>query len=245
VQSRLRLISGKLVDVLNLGPGDVLAYDIAWALAQTNRYNGHTPVQWSVLSHVGLAYLLASSECQQQGRAMNPYDALGLLLHDAAEAYIGEMVGPLKNTEYMENYRQLEKRVLTAILFRFGINPNADPYPIDWEFVKRYDKQAAHVEYYHFHPELRGTEGMIPPVYPLNRYPKLALAKPEQFLSVLKPMAINVGAENVGALFALPEKLHPYIQTHQEESEAQETSREGDDQLPAPPDLSSVENLHI
>ncbi len=244
MQTKLRLISGKLVDVFNLKPEDITAYDIAWALSQTNRYNGHTPVPWSVLSHVGLVYLLGSAEAQRQGKPLNPYDALGILLHDAAEAYIGEMVGPLKNTEYMTNYRELEKRVLNVILTRFGVRPGTSPYPINWELVKRYDNQAAHVEYYNFHPELRGTGHMIPAVYPLNKYPPMALARMEHFLEVLKPATINVGADDIAELFQLPETLAPYVAS-QRDAQVEPVYIEGEETLPSAPDLSSVENMHI
>jgi hypothetical protein len=85
---------------------------------------------------------------------------------------------------------------------------------------------------------------MIPPVYQLNRYPPLALARPEHFLEALKPVVINVGAEDIAQLFQLPETLVPYVAA-QKEQQAEVEVRDGDSELPSAPDLSAVENLRL
>lgn len=59
--------------------------DIAHALALTNRFAGHTRVPYSVAEHCVRASML------------KPGDPLTLLLHDAQEAYIGDMNTTLKH----------------------------------------------------------------------------------------------------------------------------------------------------
>lgn len=94
---------------------DVHPMDIAHALSMTCRYGGHAREFYSVAEHsVLLSFAVA------------PEHALWALLHDAAEAYIGDMVRPLKHADAMSNYREAEVVLLWRIAERFGI-PHAIP----------------------------------------------------------------------------------------------------------------------
>jgi len=79
-------------DSINLG-------DIAHSLALTNRFNGHTIRAYSVAEHSVrvavevLRYARAGKLAEHQARDA----ALCGLLHDAAEAYTGDIVSPLKS----------------------------------------------------------------------------------------------------------------------------------------------------
>lgn len=66
-------------------PEEVFIEDIAHALSQINRYTGHTSRPISVAQHSVLCARHASPEC-----------ALEALLHDAAEAYLGDLSRPVK-----------------------------------------------------------------------------------------------------------------------------------------------------
>ena len=105
-------VTGKFVDVLDLKPEDINAYDIAWALAHTNRYNGMAATPWDVLSHTGLAYMLYVKHTQGQ---TDPATVLALLLHDASEAYLGDIIGLLKRSPVFDLYRQVEEQVTCRI----------------------------------------------------------------------------------------------------------------------------------
>ena len=59
--------------------------DIAHGLATTNRYGGQFPAPFSVAQHS----CMVSELCQ-------PANALVALLHDAEEAYTGDLIKPLK-----------------------------------------------------------------------------------------------------------------------------------------------------
>lgn len=84
--------------------------DIAWALSGISRYNAHTNRIYSVAEHclLGVPYCL-------------PQNRLEFLLHDAPEAYLGDIVGPIKNTSIYAAYRALEERWWVAIAERFGV----------------------------------------------------------------------------------------------------------------------------
>lgn len=119
--------------------------DIAFSLARLCRFNGHTSKHYSVAEHCFRAHELVEPEHQ-----------LVTLLHDATEAYIGDMVRPLKHAmrEYaasrgvLDVYAQIEHRVWLAICERFDLEPElpdqvkeADMYMLA---VERRDLMPAH-----------------------------------------------------------------------------------------------------
>lgn len=89
-------------------PEDVDILDIAHSLSMQCRYNGHISRFYSVAEH-----------CVLMSQVIEPEFALWALLHDATEAYVGDMVRPLKLN--MPEYRAAEDRVEAAIAERFGL----------------------------------------------------------------------------------------------------------------------------
>jgi hypothetical protein len=87
--------------------------DIAHALGMICRYGGHAHRFYSVAEH-----------CVLMSHAVPAEHALWALLHDAAEAYVGDMVSPLK--QLMPAYRAVEIGVMRAIIERFDL-PDAMP----------------------------------------------------------------------------------------------------------------------
>lgn len=76
--------SGKMFDFWKPTIESICIKDIAHALSLTNRYGGHTIVPYSVAEHsVRMSHI-------------EGVDALACLLHDAAEAYIGDIPSPQK-----------------------------------------------------------------------------------------------------------------------------------------------------
>lgn len=100
--------SGKQFDLLAPEADMVVLDDIAHALANICRFAGYTQTHYSVGQHSILASHLVP-----------PADALHALLHDAAEAYVGDMVSPLK--DLLPGFKEIEARIWMAIAARFGI----------------------------------------------------------------------------------------------------------------------------
>src|SRR5690349_19702773 len=87
---------------------DIDPTDIAHALSLICRYGGHVTRFYSVAEH-----------CVLLSHAVSPENALWALLHDATEAYVGDMVRPLK--QHMPAYRDVEDRLMLVIADRFGL----------------------------------------------------------------------------------------------------------------------------
>lgn len=88
---------------------EVSIADIAHSLSMICRYGGHVSRFLSVAEH-----------CVHVSRAVPHEDALWGLLHDASEAYVGDMIRPLKLS--MPQYREAEDRVIAAVCERFGLD---------------------------------------------------------------------------------------------------------------------------
>ncbi|MBK9446299.1 MAG: phosphohydrolase [Betaproteobacteria bacterium] len=87
---------------------DVAIEDIAHGLAFQCRFNGQTQHFYSVAQH---SLMVASLVPRRL--------ALAALLHDAAEAYLGDMVKPLKNL--FPEFSRIETEVMAIIGARFGV----------------------------------------------------------------------------------------------------------------------------
>lgn len=134
--------------------------DIAYSLSHTNRWGGHCYPALSVAQHsVMVADALlrngASQIIQLQG-----------LMHDAAEAYLGDVPTPIKRK--LPEYMAMELLVTDVIFQRFGI-----PMPLD-EQVHLQDVEIRRWEYRDLMPEVHGVE---PPV---AQHPTLKVWSPLQ-----------------------------------------------------------------
>lgn len=101
--------------------------DIAHALAMTCRYGGHCKQFYSVAQHS----VLVASMAPRSG-----FKPLRALLHDAAEAYVGDLVRPIKKHPEMTAFEWVEETVERAIATRFGL-----PFPIVDDEIKRLDNR--------------------------------------------------------------------------------------------------------
>lgn len=99
-------------------PEQVNIEDIANALSMQCRYNGHVNKFYSVAEH---CVLLSQSKAVRvsQYLAEQKTDPQWALMHDAAEAYVGDMVRPLK--AHISEFSKIEDRILLAIASAVGL----------------------------------------------------------------------------------------------------------------------------
>ena len=91
-------------------PSDIFIGDIAHALSNQCRFNGHVRQHYSVAQHSVL--------CSERVSIVN---ARWALLHDASEAYLGDVVKPLKLS--LPDYVKIESMVMKCICYTFGLPP--------------------------------------------------------------------------------------------------------------------------
>ena len=110
-----RMLSGRRLDLLDPSPMDIEVEDIAHGLARVARWNGQTVGEhgFSVAQHSLIVADLVPKRLR-----------LAALLHDAAEAYMGDMVKPLKQLFPM--FSDIEAKVMSAIGLRFGVGHFSD-----------------------------------------------------------------------------------------------------------------------
>jgi len=127
----LTTITGRKFWPLDPSVNDIDINDIAWALSRICRYGGHTCIHYSVATHcIAVSYLVPEEY------------ALWALLHDASEAYVGDMVRPLKHM--MPEYMAVEEKVVSTIAEAFGLE---SPMP---ECVHTADRMITEAEKYMF-----------------------------------------------------------------------------------------------
>src|SRR3712207_1418201 len=121
-----RMLSGRRLNLLDPSPLDVELDDIAHGLARVARWNGQTvgPHIFSVAQHSLLVEAIAAHlDPQMPGAAR-----LAVLLHDAPEYVIGDIISPFKAV-IGDAYKSIEAGLLGAIHIHFGLPAQAAAGP--------------------------------------------------------------------------------------------------------------------
>ena len=123
----METFTGRRFDPTAITIEDICIEDIAHALALQNRYNGHTAGPLSVARHsLWVAHEVELAEHHDRVLTMCG------LLHDAAEAYLGDIIRPLKHRPWAVGYLEMERHVEDVIAEKFRI-------PVQPECVKAAD----------------------------------------------------------------------------------------------------------
>jgi hypothetical protein len=130
-QTQFLTSSGRILDVLDPDPALITIEDIAHALAMLCRFGGHLPRHYSVASHSVHVSRLVPERFAAAG-----------LLHDASEAYVCDVIRPVK-IAIRELYRPIEERWMAAIAVALNVPSLAPEAPE----VKLADRVALATEY--------------------------------------------------------------------------------------------------
>lgn len=107
--------TGKKFYPLDPRAEDIDIRDIARGLSMTCRYAGQVKRFYSVAEHCYHVSMHVSKEYALEG-----------LLHDSSEAYIGDMIRPLKHQPEMYEFRRAETAIELAVAQRFALETSAD-----------------------------------------------------------------------------------------------------------------------
>ena len=142
-----RMLSGRRLDLLDPSPLDVEISDIAHGLARVARWNGQTfgDHAFSVAQHC----LVVEDIAGLLEPGLTVCQRLVVLLHDAPEYVIGDMISPFKAV-MGGDYRTVEKRLADAIHRRFGLEKH------DTDRLKKLAKKADLISAYFEAVELAG-----------------------------------------------------------------------------------------
>ena len=135
------MLSGRRLDLLDPSPLDIEIEDIAHGLARVARWNGQTEGAhiFSVAQHTLLVEAVARARIPGLDRRAR----LTILLHDAPEYVIGDMISPFKAV-IGDSYKGVELRLLAAIHIRFGL-PVQRSEEVE-RLLKAADRGAAYLE---------------------------------------------------------------------------------------------------
>lgn len=128
--------SGLFVYPFDPQPEEIAAEDIWWALSRIPRFNGHTKRPYTVAEHSLICAWLAPKPLK-----------LAALLHDAAEAYIGDIMRPVKvdlKTSFAgESLEADEYDLLLAIFHALEV-----PMPSEagWTTIMQIDRELGRAE---------------------------------------------------------------------------------------------------
>lgn len=161
-QAVISTATGRYADLANPFEHDLYLDDIAKALSKICRFTGHCSKFYSVAEHsVRVAAYL-------RWCGYTPQTQLAGLLHDATEAYLGDVSTPLKNL--LSSYRALERLMESKVEQQFGvtIHGRAD--------IKYADLVLLAYEKHHLLPMEKGEWPILAGINPLE-YERMRPAK--------------------------------------------------------------------
>lgn len=161
----IQTYSGLVFRPFDPDPSMVRIGDISHALSNINRFNGHTRFPYSVAAHsIYVASRIGEMTAGELHRRELPPSSLRRLsllglLHDAAEAYFGDIVSPIKR--HVSVFKTIEAKILATIFEALNLEP---PSVSEQATLDEFDLRALVTEKRDLHqPEPQAWEIDKPP----------------------------------------------------------------------------------
>lgn len=148
----LQTVSGRWVNPFDPDPDQLDAGDIGRALANQCRFGGHSRVFYSVAQHS----VIVSELVERAGG--DTEDVFAALMHDASEAYLGDMPHPLKHRSPLgAAFMEAEDRLEQSLRDRFKLKADVPEIKRADRRLLATERRAFSDEIWHW-PELEGVE---------------------------------------------------------------------------------------
>ena len=172
----LETVTGQLIDIKNPDAATINIEDISWGLSRMPRFCGQTvtAIPYNVAQHsLFVANEVENIINQEWSKNLTSCEMkdkndiiLKALLHDAAEAYTGDLPSPVKHLpELRPVIISIEANLMNAIYTSLGISALSE---YEEEVIKRADRIAQKIEAHAFMPS-RGRHWENLPTVSLER----------------------------------------------------------------------------
>lgn len=149
--SYLETVTGRMVNVTDPDPSQIDIEDIAWGLSRIPRFAGQTISKkpYTVAQHSVLVFEIYSKIVKNNDEQYNNSQSkLKALMHDAAEAYIGDIPSPIKkHPTIKEAIKEFEYNLLNVIFDSCNID---SPDGVEKILIKEADMIALAIEAHAF-----------------------------------------------------------------------------------------------
>lgn len=145
----INTFTGKKLNLIRPSVEMIDIQDIARGLAYKSHFGGQTPFYFSIADHSILVYLLMLQDGERDFSKL----LLGLL-HDASEAYLGNMLKPIKI--HLSYFCSVEDNMMSIICKAYGLEIGYLPS------IKPYDLAAQDLEYETFYKKNKLVRGQTP-----------------------------------------------------------------------------------
>lgn len=149
MKNTMTTFTGRHFDPMQIRTEDICIEDIAHALSLMCRGGGHLKYFYSVAQH--------SLNCAAEAKARGWSERLQLacLLHDASEAYLSDIIRPVKAN--LTGYLEIENRIMGKILEKFNLSDLTEEEHRKW---KQIDDE---ILYYELKNLMPGEEDLAAP----------------------------------------------------------------------------------
>jgi len=159
------MYSGKIIDFNFISAADIDICDIAHNLSNICRFNGACPHFYSIAEH---SFLISEF--------VPPRYELWALLHDAHEAYFGDITTPLANYLGREKISKLKSAIDQSIVSAFNITNTSNVL----KTVKEWDERVTNAEGSLFFPNNWPSISFFPLKASKTLYPYIKYWTPQQ-----------------------------------------------------------------
>ena len=174
----IETFTGRRVNPMHMEEADIDINDVAHSLALQCRFVGHCADFYSIAEHSILVAGVVSNMTPSVEAEVFGNTCLAALLHDAAEAYLGDIARPIKHHSAFEQVVEIEKQILGKIMLKYKCAG------ADWQLIKKADDIMLATEAKYLMADC--GRGWYLPEPALDRMPELGIIDSPESMFLMK-----------------------------------------------------------